>query len=179
MSSSGSTPGGSPSMRKCATLAISPIVTEPCGPRTEPRSQRVSAGSHCSRCAPVWQSLSRSIRLARATAPPDMTMLREANVPQPDAVPPVSSYRGERHLLGPYHVFHAHLGRVAPDGARDLVDRALDREAGARPSDPAIGAERRLVGRDRIGAGAVVRDRVGAGQGAAGHVGFLVRPLRP
>ena len=38
-------------------------------------------------------NLSRSIRLARATAPPDITMLREAKVPKPKAVPSVSPWR--------------------------------------------------------------------------------------
>ena len=36
------------------------------------------------------QSLTRSMRLARATAPPDITMLREAKVPKPKAVLSVS-----------------------------------------------------------------------------------------
>ena len=39
--------------------------------------------------------LSRSMRLARATAPPDMTMLREAKVPKPKAVLSVSPCRTE------------------------------------------------------------------------------------
>src|SRR5207248_396766 len=86
---------------------------------------------------------------------------------------------GERHLFRADHVFDTHLGRVAADGARHLVDRAFDRKAGAGPPDTAIRAERRLVGRDRVGAGAVVRDRVRAGQGAPGHIGFLVWTLRP
>ena len=60
--------------------------------------------------------------------------------------------RGERHLLRPHHVQRPHLDRVAADRAGDLVDRALDRKARPRPADAAIGAERRLVGRDRRGA---------------------------
>ena len=82
-------------MRRCATLAISPIVTEPCGPCTAPPSHRTSAGSHCRRCAPMRHNLSRNMRLARATAPPDITMLREANVPKPNAVLSVSPCRTE------------------------------------------------------------------------------------
>jgi hypothetical protein len=38
-------------------------------------------------------SLSRNIRLARATAPPEITMLREAKVPKPKAVLSVSPWR--------------------------------------------------------------------------------------
>ena len=41
------------------------------------------------------QSLSRNMRLARATAPPDITMLREAKVPNPNAVLSVSPWRTE------------------------------------------------------------------------------------
>ena len=41
------------------------------------------------------QSLSRNMRLARATAPPDITMLREAKVPNPKAVLSVSPWRTE------------------------------------------------------------------------------------
>ena len=40
-------------------------------------------------------SLSRNMRLARATAPPDITMLREAKVPKPKAVLSVSPWRTE------------------------------------------------------------------------------------
>ena len=87
--------------------------------------------------------------------------------------------RDERHLVGRDHVLGAHLGRLAADGAGDLVDRALDRETGARPADAAIGTERRLVGRHRHIAGAVVLQRIGAGQGARRHIGFLIGPLRP
>ena len=47
------------------------------------------------RCAPIRHSLSRNIRLARATAPPDITMLREAKVPKPKAVLSVSPWRTE------------------------------------------------------------------------------------
>src|SRR4029077_5741907 len=38
---------------------------------------------------------------------------------------------------------------------------------------------RRLVGRDRVGAGAVMRDRIGARQAARRHVSFLIWPLWP
>ena len=65
------------------------------GPATTPPAQRTSATSHCNRCAPMRQSLSRSIRLARATAPPDMTMLRDAKVPNPKAVLSESPCRTE------------------------------------------------------------------------------------
>ena len=41
------------------------------------------------------QSLSRNMRLARATAPPDITMLRDAKVPKPNAVLSVSPCRTE------------------------------------------------------------------------------------
>ena len=81
--------------------------------------------------------------------------------------------------VGRDHVLDAHLDRIAADRARDLVDRALDREAGAGAADAAIGAERRLVGRDRVGLHAVVADVVGPGQVARRHVGLLERTVRP
>ncbi len=87
--------------------------------------------------------------------------------------------RGVRHLVGPDHVLDAHFDRIAAHRMGNLVDRPLDREAGAGAADAAIRTERRLVGGDSIGAGAVVRDRVGARQAARRHVGFLIRALRP
>ena len=87
--------------------------------------------------------------------------------------------RGVRHLFGPDHVFGAHLDRVAPDRARDLVNGPLDRKASAGAADPAIGTERRLVGRHGVGPRPIIRDRVRPRQAARRHVGFLVGPLRP
>ena len=51
-------------------------------------------------------------------------------------------------------------------------------EAGAGPY-PTIGTERRLIRRNRMGAGSVMWDRIGAWQGTRRHVGFLVGTLRP
>ncbi len=58
--------------------------------------------------------------------------------------------RRERHRFGPHHVLRAHLDGVAPDRTGYLVDHPLDRKARPRTADPAIGAERRLVGRHGV-----------------------------
>jgi hypothetical protein len=95
------------------------------------------------------------------------------------AVEALPGDRQVRHVLRAHHVEPADLLRLAAERVRQFVDRALDRKARPRPSDAAIGAHRRLVGRDREVARAIVGDRVGAGQVACRHRGFLIGALRP
>src|SRR5438874_504783 len=132
-------------MRKCATLAISAIVTEPCGPATTPSAQRTSATSHCSRCAPIRQSLSRNIRLARA----DRRHVQQLGA-KPHALRIVAAVeahaadRRERHLLGTHQVQDPHLIGLTPDRPSDLLDQPLDYKARPRAADATIRAERGL-----------------------------------
>ncbi len=73
----------------------------------------------------------------------------------------------ERHLLRPHQAAHAQLRRLDAEVARERVERQLQREADAGARDAAVRQDRRLVGRDRIGAAAIMREVVEAGQDAA------------
>ena len=73
----------------------------------------------------------------------------------------------ERHLLRPHQAAHAQLRGLDAEVARERVERHLEREADAGARDAAIGQDRRLVGRDRIGAAAIMRKIVEARKDAA------------
>ena len=60
-----------------------------------PAQRDARRGSHCRRWAPILRIFSRSSRLARVTAPPAITMLREASVPMPKGESAVSPWRTE------------------------------------------------------------------------------------
>ena len=73
-----STSAGSSSGFMYQTRPISENGRSPLGPITRPSATRTSSRSHCSRCAPMVCIRSTSTLQARETAPPAMTMLREA-----------------------------------------------------------------------------------------------------
>ena len=73
----------------------------------------------------------------------------------------------ERHLLRPHQAAHAQLGGLDAEVAGERVERHLEREADAGARNAAIRQDRRLVGRDRIGAAAIMRKVVEAGEDAA------------
>ena len=83
------------------------------------------------------------------------------------------------HLVGRHHVGHAHVQRVAANGAGDRVDGAFDGETGAGPGNAAIDAQGRLVGRHRPGAAAHMLDPIGARQVSRRHAGFHERARVP
>ena len=70
----------------------------------------------------------------------------------------------ERHLLRPHHIAQPHLVRLESGLPRDRIHDRFDREADAGPRDTAIGNDRAFVGRDRVGAAAIVRKDVRARQ---------------
>ena len=80
-------------------------------------------------------------------------------------------------LGGGDDVLPAQIERLAAELARDLVDQPLDREARAWPRHAAIGAHRRLVGRDRVGVELQMADAIGPGQVARRHARFLKAPV--
>ena len=94
-------------------------------------------------------------------------------------VEPEAAGRHERHLRRSYEIAAAHLERIKSDGTRHLVDRPLDRETGAGPRHAAIGAHRRLVGRDRVGRELDVFHPIGARQAARGHTRLHEGACRP
>ena len=74
------------------TRPISAKSTSPVGPTIFPSPTVTPRSSHCKRCAPIVAMRTASSVQARDTAPPAMTMLREAMVPIEYGVSAVSPW---------------------------------------------------------------------------------------
>jgi hypothetical protein len=78
----------------------------------------------------------------------------------------------EGHLLRAHEALEAQVVRLGPELAGERVEGHFESEADAGARNAAVGEDRRLVGRDRVGAATVVREIIKPGQDGADLAGF-------